>query len=162
MWQRLGKTVLVIGVLTTAIGSAGAAPAADRPMADEPAAGKPAGESPAAAPPAAGTPGAADAASRAASLDLESLENRLRNTQAIGVLTKLSLKNQVDDLLERFRAFHRQRAGALPELRQRYDLLLMKVLSLLQDRDPALAGDIAGSRDALWSLLVDPATFAQI
>ena len=38
----------------------------------------------------------------AAPLDLKSLETRLRQTKAIGVLTKLSLKNQVDDLLESF------------------------------------------------------------
>jgi len=39
-------------------------------------------------------------------LDLKSLEQRLKETQAIGVLTKLSLKNQVDDLVGRFRSFH--------------------------------------------------------
>src|SRR5262249_7854586 len=39
----------------------------------------------------------------AATLDLRSLEQRLRDTTAIGVFTKLSLKNQVDDLLREFR-----------------------------------------------------------
>jgi len=33
-------------------------------------------------------------------LDLKSLEKRLRETTAIGVFTKLALKNQVDDLLD--------------------------------------------------------------
>ena len=36
-------------------------------------------------------------------LDLKSLEQRPKETNAIGVLTKLSLKNQVDDLLEQVR-----------------------------------------------------------
>src|SRR5262245_13309023 len=50
------------------------------------------------------------AASASATLDLVSLESRLKGTKAIGVFTKLALKNQVDDLLEQFREFHDGRA----------------------------------------------------
>ena len=50
----------------------------------------------------------------------------------------------------------------LAELRQSYDLLIMKVLSLLQDSDPVLARDIVTSREAIWSLLADPAKFATL
>ena len=96
-------------------------------------------------------------------LDLTSLEKRLRETKAIGVFTKLSLKNQVDDLLEQLAAFHEGRGHTpLAKLRESYDLLLLKVLSLLQDKDPALARDIAASREALWNLLADPAKFANL
>jgi hypothetical protein len=96
-------------------------------------------------------------------LDLKALEQRLRETPAIGVLTKLTLKNQVDDLLDRFRAFHEGKGGAtLVGLRQSYDLLIMKVLSLLQDSDPVLARDIVTSREAIWSLLADPGKFATL
>ena len=96
-------------------------------------------------------------------LDLKSLEKRLRETKAIGVFTKLSLKNQVDDLLGQFRAFHQGKGGTkLAELRQSYDLLMMKVLSLLQDSDPPLARDIVTSREGIWSLLADPAKFATL
>ena len=96
-------------------------------------------------------------------LDLKSLEKRLRETKAIGVFTKLSLKNQVDDLLDHFRAFHQGKGGTkLAELRQSYDLLMMKVLSLLQDSDPPLARDIVTSREGIWSLLADPAKFATL
>jgi hypothetical protein len=96
-------------------------------------------------------------------LDLTSLEKRLRETQAIGVFTKLSLKNQVDDLLEQLAAFHEGRGQTpLATLRESYDLLILKVLSLLQDEDPALARDIAASREALWNLLADPAKFANL
>jgi hypothetical protein len=98
----------------------------------------------------------------AAPLDLKSLEARLRQTQAIGVLTKLSLKNQVDDLLEKFRAYHkRQGTATLAELRRNYDMLLLKVLSLLQDSDPPLARDIVKSRAAIWSILEDPRKFTE-
>jgi len=100
----------------------------------------------------------APAAPRAAApaLDLRSLEQRLKETNAIGVLTKLSLKNQVDDLVAQFRAFHDGRQPpTLTELRRPYELLLMKVLSLLQDSDPALAKEINASREAIWSVLSD-------
>ena len=37
-------------------------------------------------------------------LDVAALKARLRDTHAIGVFTKLALKNQVDDLLQQFRS----------------------------------------------------------
>jgi hypothetical protein len=103
------------------------------------------------------------AAPAAPTLDLASLEQRLKDTRAIGVFTKLSLKNQVDDLLNEFRALYKnanQHPG--PELRQRYDLLLLKVLSLLQDGDPPLAAAISSSKEAIWNILADPDKFAKI
>lgn len=89
-------------------------------------------------------------------LDLRTLEQRLKDTDAIGVMTKLSLKNQVDDLVAQFRTYHQgRRPPTLTELRRPFELLLMKVLSLLQDKDAALARDIDASRDAIWGVLSD-------
>jgi hypothetical protein len=100
---------------------------------------------------------------KAPPLDLASLEQRLKDTKAIGVLTKITLKNQVDDLLNQFRAFYQGRLKTdLTELRRSYDLLVLKVLSLLQDSDQALATAIAASREAIWGILSDPAKFATI
>jgi len=45
------------------------------------------------------------AAGATPALDLTGLEQRLRETHAIGLFTKLSLKNQVDDLLANSRIF---------------------------------------------------------
>lgn len=96
-------------------------------------------------------------------LDLTSLEKRLRETDAIGVFTKLTLKNQVDDLLDRFRAHYEGKTKtSLRELRQPFDLLMLKVLSLLQDRDSSLASAILASREAMWSVLSDPAKFQNL
>jgi hypothetical protein len=96
-------------------------------------------------------------------LDLKSLEQRLRDTHAIGVFTKLSLKNQVDDLLTDLRAFHGgQPNPPLAELRQSYESLLVKVISVLQSGDPKLASAVSSSRDALWALLSDPKKFSEI
>ena len=104
-----------------------------------------------------------NAKSKAPPLDLASLEQRLKNTNAIGVLTKLTLKNQVDDLVGQFRAFYQGKLKTtLAELRRSYDLLVQKVLSLLQDSDPPLATAIVASRDAIWGILSDPKKFATI
>ena len=100
---------------------------------------------------------------KAPPLDLASLEQRLKSTNAIGVLTKLTLKNQVDDLLDKFRAYYQGRLKTtLADLRRSYDLLVQKVLALLQDADPPLATAIVASRDAIWGILADPKKFATI
>jgi hypothetical protein len=96
-------------------------------------------------------------------LDLNALEQRLRDTRAIGVFTKLSLKNQVDDLLDALRGYYKAGNSAPgADLRQRYDLLIMKVLTLLQDGDPALASSLSSSREAIWGILADPVKFEKI
>jgi hypothetical protein len=80
-------------------------------------------------------------------LDLKSLETRLKETNAIGFFTKVSLKNQVDDLLNEFRAFYQgQLKVTLAEFRPPYEMLLQKMLALLQDSNPPLAGAIVASR----------------
>jgi len=96
-------------------------------------------------------------------LDLKGLERRLKDTGAIGVFTKLSLKNAVDDLLAKFRAYHGGlQPPTLADLRPSYELLLMKVQSLIQKDDPTLADDVARSREVIWSVLADKSKFALI
>ena len=93
-------------------------------------------------------------------LDLETLKEQLKETRAIGMFTKLALKGKIDDLLDDFREHHQGKSGStLTELRRSYELLVMKVLSLLQDEDPQLAAAIVSSREAIWNLLADPKTF---
>jgi len=95
--------------------------------------------------------------------DIKELVARLRATKAIGFFTKLALKNQIDDLLGKFRCYH---AGAcdtsLLTLNEEFNLLLMKVLSLLQDDDPDLFRALAGGREILWKNLTDPTAFARL
>jgi len=99
----------------------------------------------------------------AAPLDLNALEAQLRATRAIGVFTKISLKNQVDDLMKQFRDHYGGKATrTMSDLRRSYDLLIMKVLSLLQDHDQMLASAIVSSREAIWGLLSDQTKFANL
>jgi len=112
---------------------------------------------------AASSPPARPPVSAAPPLDLKALEQRLRDTDAIGLFTKLSLKNQVDDLLAQFKAFHQgQSRNTLEQLRQKYELLLMKVVTLLQNGDPPLASAVRSSQEAIWGILTDPKRFAAI
>jgi hypothetical protein len=102
-------------------------------------------------------------ATAAPTLDLDGLEARLKQTKAIGLMTKLSLRNKVDDLLAQFRQHHAGKPmPTVAELRRSYDLLMMKVLSLLQDHDQQLASDIVSSRERIWGLLADPKSFAAL
>jgi len=106
---------------------------------------------------------AAVASTVAAPLDVTALKEKLKATKAIGVFTKISLKNQVDDLMKQFGDYYQGKGNTtMPELRRAYDLLLMKVLSLLQDSDQKLASEVVSSREAIWGLLSDPKKFATL
>ena len=159
-----GKEAAAAGAATTApavrSGSTSSKPAKAPTAAASGTAAAPAGSAvPATTPAAAAPPPAASAAA----LDLNGLEKRLRDTHAIGVFTKLTLKNQVDDLLGKFKSFHQgQSHVTLAQLRQQYEVLLLKVISLLQDDDPSLASAVSSSRDAIWGVLTDPKKFANI
>lgn len=96
-------------------------------------------------------------------LDVTDLKTRLRETSAIGTFTKLALKNQMDDLLEQFRTLHQNGQGPrVAALRQPFDALVGKVLSLLQPGDPALARRIENSREGIWAILSDPEKFKSV
>ena len=164
------------GAAVTPDPSASSAAKSDQPVAEpaKPSApAAPAGKAPAAATVASKAPTAAVASKAPAAspgkppsappLDLKGLETRLKETSAIGVYTKLTLKNQVDDLLDTFRAYYKGGAkSTLAELRRAFDLLVLKVIALLQDADPPLASAIAGSREAIWGILSDPVKFATV
>ena len=93
-------------------------------------------------------------------LDVAALKERLKNTSAIGLFTKIALKNQVDDLLAQFRSYHGgDRKGGLTALREPYNTLVGKVLLLVAEGDPPLARTISGSREAIWAILADPLKF---
>jgi hypothetical protein len=105
----------------------------------------------------------AAAAKKLEPLDVAALKARLRNTKAIGVLTKLELQNQMDDLLKQFRAHHESgQKTSVASLRQPYDTLVFKVVAIVQDGDPSLARTISESREAIWDILADPEKFNSV
>ena len=106
--------------------------------------------------------GPTDGASMQA-FSITNLVARIRETGAIGFLTKLVLKNQIDDLLSDFREFHEGVGNTeLAILKDQFNLLLMKVITLLQNDDPKLFQDIVSAREILWTNLADPDKFARL
>jgi len=96
----------------------------------------------------------------AAPLDLDALRARLKETSAIGLMAKLELRSQVDALVDRFRAHHAGgQPSAIDALRQSFNALVQKVLTLIRDGDPSLAAMLASSREAIWGVLEDPVKF---
>ena len=158
---------IAIGLLALAAGCAtiaAAPPAAEAPAAAPvvvaPTAARPAQPAREAAKPAPTAPRVAAKPAPTPTLDVAALKERLRSTSACGVFTKLALKNQMDDLLQQFRARHQSAdAGGVATLRQPYDMLVLKVLAVVQDGDPSLARMISGSREAIWGILADPVKF---
>ena len=125
----------------------------------------PAPPAPAPAPPEAaarpGTPAPAPPPADS-SLSLEELGQRIRQTPAIGAFSKLSLKNDLDDLVDGLRNYHARKEGDLEDLHQRYEALVLKLITLLEDDEPELALALTRSRERIWSRLVDPVEFAKL
>lgn len=94
---------------------------------------------------------------------MTALTNQLKATKAIGVFTKISLKTQVDDLMRKFSDYYQGKPNiTMPELRRSYDVLITKVMSLLQESDKQLAAEVVSSREAIWALLSDRKKFAAL
>ncbi|HEY5627640.1 MAG TPA: hypothetical protein VIR79_06820 [Nitrospira sp.] len=95
--------------------------------------------------------------------DLDALVDRVSNSKSLGFFTKISLKQDIDRLLESIRDLHGGRGeGSLEQARERYDAMVHKLIILLQDKDKELAMSIDDGRDKLWSILADKKKFAEI
>jgi hypothetical protein len=97
--------------------------------------------------------------SRSQALSLTGLQTRLRNTSALSVGEKLSMKSEIATLMASLRVAHEGSSAEVEELRQPYERLLSRIRARL-GRDPQLATDIAVSRDAIWDVLSDHTKFA--
>jgi hypothetical protein len=93
-------------------------------------------------------------------VNLEGLRSSLRETDAIGFTTKLTLNNELDSLLEGFGDYHDGRGDqTLLSLRERFSMLLASTLSLLREDDPQLFGRLWNARGGLWLIVSDPVRF---
>lgn len=93
-------------------------------------------------------------------LNIVTLEDRLRETNAINPWKKLELKGEINILLARFRHAHSDGAS-VSALRQPYEKLIRQIQTLLT-RDPDLARDILTSKEAIWVVLADRTQFASL
>lgn len=93
-------------------------------------------------------------------LDLKQLENGIKKTKAVGLMTKIKLKGQINKLLDEIKAYHTGSSPfTLEQLRERFDLLYMKIVSLTQDKDTDLHLQLCVSWDLIWDSLQDPLQF---
>jgi hypothetical protein len=96
-------------------------------------------------------------------VDLDVLEDRLKETKAVGVFTKLKLKGEITKLFNKVEAYHEGRSNlTIVQLREQFDLLYMKVVSLLQEKDQELHHQLCNSWDLIWATLEDPVQFDQL
>lgn len=96
--------------------------------------------------------------------DLEALVDRISHSRALGFLTKLSLKLDIDGFLKMVQDYH-DKGGAeesLEQLHERYEVMVHKLVVLLQDEDEELVESIENGRDKLWAMLADANKFAGI
>lgn len=96
-------------------------------------------------------------------VDLDLLEDLLKETKAVGVMTKLKLKGEITKLLKKVDAYHDGKSRlTMAQIREQYDLLYMKVVSLLQGKDDDLHHQLCNSWDQIWSTLEDPEQFKKL
>lgn len=93
--------------------------------------------------------------------DLDALVDRVSHSKALGFFTKLSLKQEIDQLLTGIRAHHDgSEDHPIEELRERYDVMVQKLMILLQEKDQELGQSIHDGREKLWAILSDDKKFA--
>ena len=93
--------------------------------------------------------------------DLNALVSRVSHSKALGFFTKLSLKQDIDRLVEDVRNYHGGSGDAsLEQLHERYDIEIHKLVVLLQEKDRELVKSIDDGRDKLWAILSDDKKFA--
>jgi len=105
----------------------------------------------------------ATARSDGGALDVATLRVRLKDTPAIGLVAKLRLKCEIEDLVSSLAAFHAGRTPeTLDELHARYSDLVLRAAAQLEHGDASLAHDLTVSADQLWATLADPGRFAAL
>lgn len=93
-------------------------------------------------------------------VDLEILADMLAKTSAVGLLTKLSLKKDINRVLSRLEDYHDGRGRfTLVQLEEQYNLLLMKIATHLQDKDLATHRHLCNAWLVIWEDLKDPERF---
>lgn len=96
-------------------------------------------------------------------VDLHTLAEGLKNSGAVGLVEKLRLKSAIDQLIDRFKAYHQGGRGfTLPQLQEQYDLLMMRIARQLQDKDLPLHGQLCNAWGSIWTALQDRDRFAEM
>jgi hypothetical protein len=95
-------------------------------------------------------------------VDLDMLAEGLKHSDAVGLIEKLRLKSAIDELIGRFKAYHRGSRGfTLEQLQEQYDLLMMRIAGQLQGKDALLHGQLCNAWESIWATLQDRSRFME-
>lgn len=95
-------------------------------------------------------------------VDLDRLAEGLKGSNAVGWVEKLRLKSSIEELIGRFKAFHRNdKRFTLAQLQEQYDLLMMRIAADLQDKDLVLHGQLCNAWEPIWTTLQDRSRFLE-
>ena len=89
--------------------------------------------------------------------DMNTLIERLKETEAIGIFSKLALRSDALDLVDsvkQYKASGAQPKSKLEKLRASFNGLVLKVLALLNG-DPGLAQNIRTAQNEIWNNLLE-------
>ncbi len=96
-------------------------------------------------------------------VDFEILEQRIRKTKAMGGLAKLKLSSDIKKMVADLKTYHAgDSVHTLEQHRQQYDLLYMKVVSQVQDKDPELFHQLCNAWDPLWAALQEESNLRKV
>ena len=89
-------------------------------------------------------------------VDVDRLEKRLKDSDAIGFFTKIAIRNDIVDLVDQINHYRKKSLlnEKMAELRSSFDGLLLKIVALLED-DPSLSHDLYVSRESIWKSLLE-------
>lgn len=90
------------------------------------------------------------------SVNFDALKERLKNTDAIGFFTKLAIRNDIVDLMDKIKRYRKQSMlkEKMQEIRTSFDGLLLKIIALLEE-DPDLSRDLYVGRESIWESLLE-------
>lgn len=96
---------------------------------------------------------------KTADINLETLTERLKETPAIGVFTKLAIHSDIIDLKDEIKTYKRKSVlqSKIESVRAKFDGLLMKIIALLE-ADPDLSRDLYTARESIWKSLLGVTT----
>ncbi len=93
---------------------------------------------------------------KVAGIDVKVLEERLKDTDAIGFFTKLAIRNDIVDLMDKIKKYRKSSMlkVKIKEIRSSFDGLLLKIIALLEG-DPKLSRDLYVGRESIWESLLE-------
>lgn len=93
-------------------------------------------------------------------VDLHALAEELRKTKSISIFKKNGLKNDIYKFIDSVKRYHDgETKYSLQQLQTHYNLLLMKIAAMTDNKDPKLHQKICNAWEVIWSDLEDPQKF---